>query len=168
VLAPEKVRAIVGAARIYLVTGTDVLLHLEGLLGTSLALPVGAARVWWPGLTLDSDPLEHPAVLQLEDEPEADLLAELARCFELSRPVVRREIKLIEDGRALLESELEQAREQQRRTDERLRDTQVARHQQATRAEEAEAHLERTARELDALRSSIGGAPEKGIRADEG
>ncbi|HTD09540.1 MAG TPA: hypothetical protein VK680_11670 [Solirubrobacteraceae bacterium] len=109
VLAPGKVREIVGGGRIYLVRGEDLLLHLEGLLGPNLALPTGAARIWWPELTLDDDPLEHPAVLQLEDEPEADTFTEFARCFELSRPVVRREITQIEDARRLLEIELESA-----------------------------------------------------------
>jgi hypothetical protein len=168
VLAPDKVREIVGGAQIYLVTGEDLLLHFEGLLGPNLALPSGAVRIWWPELTVESDPLEHPAVLQLEDEPEADTLGEFARCFELSRPTVRREITLIEDARRLVECELEEAREQQRRTDERLRDTQVECHEQETRTEEAEARLEDTRRELDALRSSIGGAPEKGTGLDAG
>jgi hypothetical protein len=162
VLAPDKVRTIVGGARIYLVTAKHMLLHLEGLLGPNLALPAGAARIWWPELTFDSDPLEHPAVLRLEDESEAEMLTEFARCFELTRPVVRRAIKLIENTRAVLELELAQAREQQRTTDERLRDTQVESHEQATRADEAEAQLASTTRELEALQSSMGGAPEKG------
>ncbi len=161
VLAPDKVLEIVGGARIYLVTREDLLLHFEGLLGPNLALPAGAIRIWWPELTVESDPLEHPSVLQLEDEPEADTLGEFARCFELSRPTVRRAITLIEDARRLVECELEEEREQQRRTDERLRDMKVERGEQETRAEEAEARLEDTRRELDALRSSIGGAPEK-------
>jgi len=162
VLAPDRVRTIVGGARIYLVTGKDVLLHLEGLLGANLALPVRAARIWWPELTFDSDPLEHPVIFQLEDESESDMLAEFVRCFELTRPAVRREIQLIEDTRVLLESELAQAREQQRRTDERLRETQVEVHEQAMRAEETEARLASTTRELERLRSSIGEWPEKG------
>jgi hypothetical protein len=167
VLAPEKVRAIVGSARIYLVTGTDALLHLEGLLGSNLALPAGAARIWWPELAFDSDPLEHPVVLQLEDEPEAEMLTEFVRCFELTRPVVRRAIKLIEDSRALLEHELKQARNRQHTTDELLRDTQVERHKQTTRAENAEARLTRAERERDALRSSTKRAPEKDTGLDD-
>jgi hypothetical protein len=167
VLAPDKVRAIVGSARIYLVSASDVLLHLEALVGPSLALPAGAARIWWPELTVESNPLEHPVVLQLEDEPEADMLVEFARCFELTRPVVRREIKVIEDARGLLELELKQAHEQQQRTDERLRDTQVESHEQTVRAELAEAALESATAALDALRSSIGRASERGTRRDD-
>jgi hypothetical protein len=163
VLAPDRVRSLVGGdTRIYVVTGTDALLDLEGLLGSNLALPVAAARIWWPALTFESDPLEHPVVLQLEDEPEAAMLEELVRCFQLSRPLVRREISLIEDARALLEHELAQAREQQRETDERLRDIQVKRHEQATRAEEAQALLESLTAELDVLRAAAGRAPESG------
>jgi hypothetical protein len=167
VLAPDKVRAIVGNARIYLVSAADVLLDLEGILGPNLALPAGAARIWWPELTVASNPLEHPVVLQLEDEPEADMLVEFARCFELTRPVVRREIKLIEDARALLECELEQARKQQRMTGQHLRDTQVERHEQAVRAELAEAGLESATAALDALKSSIASTPERGTRRDD-
>ena len=167
VLAPDKVRAIVGNARIYLVSAADVLLDLEGVLGPNLALPAGAARIWWPELTVASNPLEHPVVLHLEDEPEADMLVEFARCFELTRPVVRREIKLIEDARGLLELELEQAHEQQRRIDQLLQDTQVERHEQAVRAELAESGLETVTAELNALRSSISSAPERGTRRDD-
>jgi|HubBroStandDraft_2_1064218.scaffolds.fasta_scaffold22319_1 hypothetical protein len=156
VLTPGEIRTVVGSSvRIYIVTGKDSLHRLEGVLGRKLALPAGAARIWWPGLTVHSDPAEHPLVLQLEDERAADMLTEFARRFELSRPLVRREIKLIEDARALLERELAQAHEQQRKTDERLRDTQVERHEHATRADAAEARLGSITRERDALKSSI-------------
>jgi hypothetical protein len=166
-LGPDEVRPIVGPARIYLVMGSDALLHLEALVGPSLALPASAARIWWPELTLESDPLEHPVVPQLEDEPEAAMLAEFIRCFELTRPVVRCEIKLIEDAQVMLERELQQARELQRRTDERLRDTQAERHEQALRADLAEASLASATAKLDALRISIGRAPERGTRPDD-
>jgi hypothetical protein len=154
VLEPGEVRAVVGPGpRIYLVTEEDSLHRLEGVLGRKFSLPAGTARIWWPGLTARSDPADHPLALQLDGEREEDTLAEFAHSFELSRPLVRREINLIEDARALLEHELAQARKLQRNTEERLRDTQIERHQQAARANAAEARLKSATRKLDALRS---------------
>jgi hypothetical protein len=111
VLAPASVRAIVGpSARIYLVTGEDALRGLDGCLGRGLALLPGAVRVWWPGLTVGSDPADHPLVMRIDDEDDAEMLAEFRRRFDLSRPAIRREIREIEDLRALLERELRQER----------------------------------------------------------
>ncbi len=94
VLAPRRVRAIVGAGpRIYYVPGEPLLRRLQGMLGRRLALPAGSVRVWWPGLTAPSDPTAHPLVLALDCESQSDMLAEFARLFDLSRPVVRREIQ---------------------------------------------------------------------------
>jgi len=136
VLAPERVRAIVGAGpQIYYVPGDHLLRCLHGVLGRRLALPAGGVRVWWPGLTARSDPGEHPFVLALDSEPQGDLLAEFACQFELSRPFVRSEIKVIEDARRLAEHELSQALEQNR-------SMRVERDQALTRAQEAERALE--------------------------
>jgi len=141
-LSPGHVRMIVGAEpRIYLIAGEHWLRGLADLLGRRLALPAGAARVWWPGLTLRSDPFEHPLLFPLDDERELDLLAEFARRFELSRPLVRREIRLIEDARALLEHELAKEREQGR-------NLKVARHEALTRAEAAEVSLRKVRGQL--------------------
>jgi hypothetical protein len=90
-------------------------------------------------LTSDSDPGEHPLVLYLHDEPERDMLAQFARQFHLSHPLVRREIELIEDARALAEHELAQAREQNR-------SMKIERHEALTRAETAEQALTATTR----------------------
>jgi hypothetical protein len=115
VLAAQRVREIVGAGpRIYYVPGAYLLRRLQGRLGHRLALPAGGARVWWPGLCKGSDPAAHPLVLALDSESEADMLAEFARQFDLSRPFVRGEIQVIEDARRLAEDELAQAREQNR------------------------------------------------------
>jgi hypothetical protein len=114
VLAPRRVRAIVGAGpRIYYVPGQDLLRRLQGMLGR-IALPSGSARVWWPGVSARNDPGEHPLVLALDSESQADMLAEFHRQFNLSRPTVRGEIRLIEDTRRLAEYELSQAREENR------------------------------------------------------
>jgi hypothetical protein len=135
VLAPRLVREIVGVRpRIYYVPGEYLLRRLRGMLGQRLALPVGSARVWWPGMSTRSDPAAHPLVLALDSESQEHMLAELARLFHLSRPFVRSEIRLIEDVRALAEYELSQAREQNRAIA-------IERDQALTRAQQAERAL---------------------------
>jgi hypothetical protein len=111
VLTAASVRGIVGpSARIYLVPGEDALRGLDECLGRGLALLPGALRVWWPGLTVPSDPADHPLVTRIDDEDDSGMLAEFRRRFDLSRPTVRREIRELEDLRALLERELTQER----------------------------------------------------------
>jgi hypothetical protein len=136
------VRQVVGAdARIYFLSDESLLSGLRDRLGRRLALVPSAARIWWPGLSTRSDPGDHPLVLQLDGESRSETLAELARQFDLSRPHVRRELKLIEDARALAEHRLAQIVEQDQRTAERLRDAHRERHREATRAQAAEARL---------------------------
>jgi hypothetical protein len=136
VLAPQLVRKFVGIdARIYYVPGEYLLRRLQGMLGRRLALPAGGARVWWPGVAPCGDPAAHPLVLALDSESEADMFAEFARQFDLSRPHVRAEIRLIEGARALAEHELSQAREQNR-------SLVVDRDRALTRAQHAERALE--------------------------
>lgn len=134
VLAPRRVRAIVGAGtRIYYVPGEHLLRCLQGMLGRRLALPAGSVRVWWPGLTAPSDSRAHPLVLALDCESQSDMLVEFARLFDLSRPLVRGEIQVIEDARRLAEDELAQARAQNRSIETELSAT-LTRAQQAERA----------------------------------
>jgi hypothetical protein len=151
VLTFADVRAVVGAGvRIYLIAGEDELLHeLRATLGPALALDRGAARVWWPGAGPRCDPADHPLVLALEDEPSAVTLEELALQFDLSRPRVREQVRLIEDTRAFLEHELAGAREQSHKIHERLRDMQIECHSLRTRAQEAQARLEAAERSRD-------------------
>jgi hypothetical protein len=131
-----QIRAVVGAdLRVYLIPMGYLLCRLQDMLGRRLALPASAARIWWPGLSMDSDPDEHPLVLYLAGESERDMLGELKRQFHLSHPLVHREIKLIEDLRALAEHELAQAREQNR-------NMKIERHAALARAEKAEQILE--------------------------
>lgn len=69
VLAPRQVRALVGVGpRIYYLPRECLVRRLQGILGQGLALPVGGARAWWPGLSVRSDPGEHPLVLALDGE----------------------------------------------------------------------------------------------------
>ncbi len=142
VLACGEVRAALGpGVRICVICDDTLLDGLRELLGARLALGRGAARIWWPGAGARCDPADHPTVLALEDEPRRATLEELARQFELSRPCVRAQIRLIEDARAFLENELTRAREQNRRVHERLRDAQIECHTLGMRAEAAEASL---------------------------
>ena len=134
VLAARRVRAIVGAGpRIYYVPGEYLLRRLQGMLGRRLALPAGSVRVWWPGLRAPSDPTAHPLVLALDCESQSDMLVEFARLFDLSRPLVRGEIQVIEDARRLAEDELAQARAQNRSIETEL-SAALTRAQQAERA----------------------------------
>jgi hypothetical protein len=134
-LAYDRVRAVVGAGpRIYLIEGEYLLDCLADLLGRGLALSADSARIWWPELTVGSDPGEHPLVLYLDHEPDSSMLEEFTRQFDLSRPLVRQEIKLIEDARARAEHELAQAREENR-------NMKIERHDALSRAERAEARL---------------------------
>ncbi len=90
--------------RIYFIATGSLLRKLRARLGSGLMVNHGAVRIFWPGVTLESDPYAHPLVPVLEDEPVEATLQELARRFDLSRPRVRAEIRLIEDARSMLES----------------------------------------------------------------
>jgi hypothetical protein len=142
VLACSDVRALVGpGVRIYLICNSDLLDGLRETLGSRLAVDQGAVRTWWPGAGARCDPADHPAVVALEGEPSRVTLEEFAHQFDLTRPRVRGQIRLIEDTRALLEHELRRAHEHTRKVAERLRDTQIECHSLRTRAETAEASL---------------------------
>jgi hypothetical protein len=148
----EEVRTIVGPkTRIYFIAEDELLDALRETLGRKLALTPESARIWWPGLSTRSDPCDHPLVLALEGEPRAEILAEFARQFDLSRPHVRRELKLSGDACALAEHQLAQVLARDERTAERLRDAHRERHREATRAETAEARLAEALQRLDEL-----------------
>jgi hypothetical protein len=142
VLSPARIRAIIGPeGTIYYVPGEQLLRQLRAVLGHGLALSRGTVRIFWPGLTIRSDPADHPLVPVLDGEPVESALAEFARQFDLSRPRVRSEIRLIEDSRSILQSELDAARTEAHRVAEQLRDANIDRHEAVTRAERAEEHL---------------------------
>jgi hypothetical protein len=115
VLSPRDVRGVVGPGpRIYYFPGEELLCGLREVLGRGLALPAGAARVWWPGLSAGSDPSEHPLIVELDGEPVRDLLGEFARRFDLSRPRVRLAMRVSEDVCRLTEAQLARAVEDSR------------------------------------------------------
>jgi hypothetical protein len=135
VLPPRGVRVIVGPKpRIYVIRRDSLLGQLTKALSRGLTLTEGAARIWWPGLTRTSDPFDHPLVSQVESEQAGSLFEEFARQFDLSRPRVREEIKSLDGVRGLLELELERIQDALARSDERLRDEQIARHSAERRA----------------------------------
>jgi hypothetical protein len=142
VLAYEDVRALVGPrARVYLIADDELLLRLRERLGPGLGLERGMARVWWPGARARCDAADHPLIVALADEPSRVTLEEFAQQFDLTRPRVRGQVRLIDDARALAERELAQAREQSRTAAERLRDVQIECHHWRARAERAEARI---------------------------
>lgn len=139
VLAASRIRTIVDAGtRVYVIPNDALLRALRREIGPKLALAPGAVRVWWPGVGRRSDPGDHPLVLPLEGQAPEYMLAEFAREFHLSRPDVRREIKQIEDTRALAEHRLQEAEKKEQTTAQRLRDAHVERNRLATRAEAAD------------------------------
>jgi hypothetical protein len=141
---PGAIREIVGpGVRIYFIPGTFLVHRLQGVLGRQLAPAAGGARIWWPGFSTRSDPEDHPLVQRLEDESDETALEEFARCFDLSRPRVRREIKEIEDSRALAERERDKAFARIRQVEQDLRDARVATEEAVKRAERAEARVDR-------------------------
>jgi hypothetical protein len=87
VLAPQCVRAVIGpGAPLYIMQHEHLLDRLTSALGRELTLTVGAARVWWPGLTRVSDPLDHPLVTQMESEQAGSLLEKFALRFRSQSP----------------------------------------------------------------------------------
>jgi hypothetical protein len=142
VFSPAGIRSVVGPeVRIYFIPGEGLLRELKEVVGRGLALPLGAARVWWPVVTVRSDPGDHPLVLPLDVERPEEALAEFVHQFDLSRPHVRRELKLLKDALAFGEYRVEQIEEKERRTAEQRRRAQIECHRERTRAEQAEAEL---------------------------
>jgi hypothetical protein len=142
VLRASDIRTVVGeGVRIYLVADDQLLLELREILGPRLRLDGGTLRIWWPGAAVRCDPSDHPVVVGLEDEDYLDTREEFAREFDLSRPHVRSQVRVIEDARAFLEHEILRVQEYNRRIHERLRDAQIECHRLRTRAELAEARV---------------------------
>jgi hypothetical protein len=142
VLPPGEVRTAVGQeARIYLVCGDHLLRRLRRILGLALMVERGTLRIYWPGLSLRSDPFSHPLIPVLADEPLELSLQELKRGFELTRPYVRGEIKLIEDARTVLQEEVEELKGDLKAMATQLRNASEQRHGAPPRAEAGEQQL---------------------------
>jgi len=148
-LAYEDVLAIVGPrVPVYLILGTQQHTSLQRTLTRKLALSSGASRIWWPGLSRRSDSRDHPAILHLGGEDEDGMILEFARQWDLSRPHVRREMKLLDGALSMAEHDLAVAVEEQRALAQQLRDTQIAHHEALKVATSAELRLELTVRRL--------------------
>jgi hypothetical protein len=143
VLPPQRVRAIVGPEpRIYFITSDHLLRKLRMRLGSALMVSRGAVRIFWPGLSVQSEPFAHPLVPVLDDEPLESALAEVARQFDLSRPAVREELKLVEDARAVLEGEVSRLKGDLGEMARQLSQASNQRSEAITRAETAERQLQ--------------------------
>jgi hypothetical protein len=137
-ISPMAVRSVVGAEpRIFVVRGELWHEILADALGP-MSLPPETIRVWWPDLTVGSDVAAHPVITPLEAEDEPVTLGEFARIFQLSHPMVRRELSQRDDMLALTEYELAQVREYVTKAEERLRDAHRERHREALRAQQLE------------------------------
>ena len=138
VFPPRQVRRAAGLrVRIYLLLGQHPFQRPAVVADSYLAVPRGSARICWPQFGAGSDPDDHPLVHRLEGESDRAAVEEFARQFDLSRPCVRREIKLIEGIRSTSEHELAQARARLAEVEQQLRDAYIARHQASRHAEGA-------------------------------
>jgi hypothetical protein len=169
-LSPERALPVVGLTPslgsvepplsfrdLHAITGQDVPVYflgppfaaqLQHTLTQKLAVPRGASRIWWPGLSRRSDPRDHPVVRELEGEHEDSMLLEFARQYDLSRPHVRRELKIIDGALAVAEQKLTEAADEQRHTAEQLRNTQIELHDALSLAAVAELRLTVTLQKL--------------------
>jgi hypothetical protein len=140
VFAPRQVRRAAGpAVRIYLLQGQHPFQRPAVVANSYLAVPRGSARICWPQFSAGSDPDDHPLVHRVEGESDQDALEELAlaRTFHLSRPCVRREIKLIEGIRATSDQQLIETKGRVRELEQQLRHAHHERGQAVRRAERA-------------------------------
>jgi len=139
VFPPAQLRRAAGLrVRIYLLVGQHPFQRPPVVATKHLAVPRGSARICWPQFSVGSDPDDHPLVHRLEGESDPDALKEFARQFKISRPCVRREIKLIEGIRTTSEHELAQARLRLTEVEQQLRDAYLALHQASGRDREAQ------------------------------
>lgn len=96
ILPVREVRLIVGGEAEIFLLADHLTAQLRTRLGRNFGVSRGMARIFWPGLSLASDPFDHPLVAVLDVETPEAALAEFAHQFDLSRPHIRKEIKLIE------------------------------------------------------------------------
>lgn len=87
VVAPNPLRALLDPrVRVFYLESHRMRARLEQRLGPRLALADGI-RIWWPGVTPDSDPRDHPRVIV--QASEAATLQAFAVAFDESRPTLR-------------------------------------------------------------------------------
>jgi hypothetical protein len=115
-LSGERVRGIVGPGiPVYFIAAHRLTRRLGGLLPERLDVFGGAARVWWPGVTRDSDPEEHLLVYDargIYGEECYERLADEFRVVERPELTIQQRLVLAERAR---ESAQRSRREAERR-----------------------------------------------------
>ena len=129
---------------VYVLVGSASSRRLEHALGPELVVRDGCARVFWPGVGRDSDPLEHPLVRGGRGE---DTVERLIAVLNLSRPDVRGHVAGTQER---LQSAQERAADAQRE----LRVARVERDAAVARADAAEASLAALEQQLRALQEA--------------
>ena len=85
-LSPAAVREVVGPGiPLYFVGGMKLQMLLAERLPERLEVYRGAVRVWWPGVSEQSDPEDHPLIFNPVGADEAQSLEKLAYEFRLER-----------------------------------------------------------------------------------
>jgi hypothetical protein len=138
-LTPQEVRAVAGErTRVYLIVGDYLLRRLQRGEGTKLGAACGAAWVWWPECGA-LDPGSSSGPQQFSHE------------FELSRPIVRREVERLAGELATSGHELAEAREGNIGLKRDLRAAEIDKRRAVVRAEAAEQMLEEAQAYLKSL-----------------
>ncbi|MBA3808524.1 MAG: hypothetical protein H0X28_09060 [Solirubrobacterales bacterium] len=129
---------------IYVLGTQDLCRRLAQALGQQLAVDGGDARIFWPGVSQDSDPAEHPLIAAHIDADRRSPAERLAEALELSRPGVSGHV-------AAMQERLQAAEQRAADTLSQLRDSRTDCREAITRAETLEASLAVAEQQLAAL-----------------
>ncbi len=132
---------------IYVLGSTYICRRFADSVGAALAVGGGSARIWWPGVTPESDPADHPLVPYVADEEPTARLERFVKTYELSRPTVRRYLRPIQRNLRRAEQE---AAQHLRQRDAARADAKAA----AASAEAVATRLDLAERQLRALRDA--------------
>gem|GEM_PF-1486392 len=131
---------------VYVLGTLDLCRRLPQAFSQQLAVDGGDARVFWPGVSPESDAAEHPLVAARSVNDHRDPTDRLIATVELSRPGVR--VHVLE-----LQERLERVERQAGENLRELRNTRSDRDAAAARAADAEAAWEAAERQLQALQA---------------
>lgn len=132
---------------VYVLGSPDLCRRLEYALDPQLAVHDGDARIFWPGVSRDSDPTEHPLVPAHSATDKRAPADRLIAALDLSRPSVRGHVAVTHKRLQTVEQ----------RAADRLRELHEARCEldmALARAEVAEAQLATLERRLDTLQQA--------------
>lgn len=145
---PSAIRAGVDPhVPVYVVATADLCRRLEQSLGPQLAVRGGDARIYWPGVSHESDPAEHPLVPAHSNSDRRDPSDRLMAALDLSRPGVRGHV-------AVTQERLEAAEQRAADTLRELRESRAECATEVARAKAAEAELADAQQKLDALHAA--------------